>query len=265
MRKVCLALIAAIAACLLVPVVCLAAVPKTFSGTVIKIYGSGVVFKSTSAATYSADLANAVLTRKNGAAMKLEEILIGDKVNVIGTLWADNSISATSIKDMSLYAHTGTFTGKITGINPAGFSFTLESKQNGDQTIYTNNFTSFSKNGSNAGFQDLQLAMTATIKGVWDRSNTTVTASMVAGNFRMIAIYFIGTLSVRNVNALTVIGNGNVIYGVDAGNASILSKNGKAMNIAEYKQGDTLRVWGKHISGMVAVTASEVKDASVTK
>jgi hypothetical protein len=37
------------------------------------------------------------------------------------------------------------------------------------------------------------------------------------------------------------------------------------MNIAEYKQGDTLRVWGKHISGMVAVTATEVKDASVVK
>ena len=133
MRKVCLALIAAIAACLLVPVVCLAAVPKTFSGTVIKIYGSGVVFKSTSAATYSADLANAVLTRKNGAAMKLEEILIGDKVNVIGTLWADNSISATSIKDMSLKKYrpldlgyiiplaNNKSCGQVLGLNVSGY------------------------------------------------------------------------------------------------------------------------------------------------
>lgn len=265
MQKICLALVAALAAGFLVPQVGLAAVPTNFTGTVTKIYGSGIWFKSTSAAVYSADAGNATLTRKNGAAMKFEEILVGDKISVTGTLWHDNSISAAAIKDLSLYAHTGTFSGKISGINPSNSSFTLTSKTYGDQTIYTNNFTAFTKNGGQAGFQDLELGMSATIKGVWDRSNTTVLATSVAETFRMISIYFVGTLSYRIGNALTVLGNGNVLYGVDCTNASVLSKNGKAMNIAEYRQGDTIRVWGKHISGMVAVTATQVKDSSITK
>ena len=265
MNKVCLALVAATAVYFLLPVVCAATSPQTYSGTVVKIYGSGIVFKSTNAATYSADTGNAQLLRRNGVAMKLEEFLPGDKISVTGTIWADNSINAVSIKDLSLYTHTGAFTGKITTINTANNSFTMESKTYGEQTIFTTNFTSYTKNGTSVSFGDLELGMTASVKGVWDRSNKNITASFVAGAFRLIAIDFTGTLSYTIGNGLTVLGNGNVLYGVDASNAKILSKNSKAMEIYELNQGETLRVWGKHISGMVSVVATEVKDLSVVK
>lgn len=247
------------------PLEAAAATVKTFSGTVTRIYGSGIYFTTASAASYSADIANAALLRKNGASMQFAEILVGDKVEVKGTLWADNGISPLYIKDLSLYAHKGSFSGKIIGINTADLSFILQSKAHGDQNIHTNNFTAFTKNGKNSGFVNLELGMSATVSGVWDRTSTNVIASNIAGSFRLIDIYFTGTLSIKNGSALTVVGNGNVIYGVDAGKAKVLSKNGKPMALDEYRLGDTIRVWGKHISGMVAVTASQVKDASVSK
>jgi hypothetical protein len=260
MQKIYSVLAAVLLAYLIMPVTCAAATTKIFSGTVIRLYGSGIVFTTTSAATYSADIANAALLRKNGAAMQFAEILAGDKVEVKGQLWPDNGISPVYIKDNSLYAHTGTFTGKIINISLADSSFVIQSKTYGEQTIHTNNFTSFTKNGSSSGFGDLQLGMTTKVRGVWDRSNKNITASNVEGSFRMINIDFTGTLSVINGSALTVIGNGNVIYGVDAAKAEILGKNGKPVSVSRYVLGDVLRVWGKHISGMVGVTATKVKN-----
>jgi hypothetical protein len=249
----------------LVPFFSLAAGPKTFTGTVTGFNGNQMIFAATSAAKYAADTGSAQLLRKNGAAMKFTEILVGDKVEVTGALWGDNSISAATIRDLSLYTHTGTFAGKISSINPVDGSFIMASKTYGNQTIQTNNFTSYSKNGSVATFKDLIIGMTASVKGMWDRSNTSISATVVNGSYRLIDIYFTGKLSIKNGSSFTVVGNGNVIYGVELTGAALQSKNGKPMPLGEFKLGDSLRVWGKHLSGGVAITGTQVKDSSVTK
>ena len=82
-------------------------------------------------------------------------------------------------------------------------------------------------------------------------------------SFRMIAIYFTGTLSAKNGSALTVVGNGNVIYGVDVSKSSVLNKNDKPVPLNQLVLATALRVWGKHISGMVAVTGTEIKDMDI--
>jgi hypothetical protein len=111
----------------------------------------------------------------------------------------------------------------------------------------------------------MQLGITASVKGLWDRTNTKIIATSVAGSFRLIDIYFTGNLSMTGASSLTVIGNGNVIYGVDITKAILQSKNGKPLTLSQIKVGDSLRVWGKHISGSVQITGTEIKDSSVTK
>ena len=265
MGKITKGVLAGLLVYLLLPSISLAATVKSFSGTVTKISGSQIFFSTTSAANYSADVGNAQLVRKNGSVMALSDILVGDKITVKGTLWPDNSISATSIQDNSLYAHTGTFTGKITSINPSNVSFVINSKTNGPQTIYTTTLTSFSENSGNSNFNSLGLGMTATVKGVWDRSNVNITASSVTSSFRLINIYFTGTVSIKNGSSITVVGNGNVIYGVDLSKATLENKNGSAILLSTISIGDSLRVWGKHISGGVQVVGTKVKDSSLTK
>jgi hypothetical protein len=265
MRRISLVLTAALAAGLLAPLISLAVAAKTLTGAIIGFNGNQIIISTTSAAKYSVDTGSAQLLRKNGAVMSLPEILVGDKLEVIGTLWNDNSISASSVRDLSLYAHTGTYTGKISSINTADSSFVMDSKTYGSQTVHTNNFTSYSKNGSSATFKDLILGMTASVKGMWDRSNTNISATAVNGTYRLIDIYFTGSLSIKNGTAFTVIGNGNVIYGVDVSSATLQNKTGNPMALAGFNIGDSLRVWGKHISGSVAIVGTQIKDSSITK
>ena len=260
-RKLCLVIVSV---GVLFPSLSLAAAQKTITGSVVRITTSGIVFSNTNAATYSAELGAAVLTRKNGSPMQFGEIAVGDKIAVAGTLWNDNSISATSFRDLSLYAHTSSFTGKITTINPVDFSFTMQSKTYGNQTVQTNSFTAFKKNSSLATFKDLQLGMSTTVKGVWERTPSTVLATQVSATLRLVNIYFTGTISMKNGNSLTVIGNGNVIYGVDMSGAAIQNKTGKAAMVSQFNIGDTVRVWGKHVSGTVQITATTVRDSSLT-
>jgi hypothetical protein len=250
---------------LALPTTTLAYTPKTLTGVVTGFTPSGITFTNGTAAKYSAELAMATLTRKNGATMTLSEILVGDKVQVTGTLWGDNSINAASLEDLSLYAHNSSFTAKITGIDPTDSSFTMQSKTYGTQTVSTNNFTTFSKNGSSATFKDLQLGMGVTVKALWDRSTQNILASQVQGTLRLIDIYFTGNISMLTSSTLTVIGNGNVIYGIDISKTLLESKNSKPILYSDFKIGDSLRVWGKHVSGSVQIVGVKVIDSSLTK
>ncbi len=256
------------ALCLIIPGISLAFGPsaeKVFSGTITKINGSQFVFKTTSAATYNAETGSAVLARKNGATMKFDEVLIGDKLEVKGRLWPDNSISASYIRNMSLYVHNGTFNGKITAIDPSNLNFTMQSKQYGTQTIRTNELTNYKKNSKNSTFRDLELGYTAKVKGIWDRTNSNVLAKDVQTTARLVNISVTGRLAMKNLYALTIEGDNHVIYGVDANKAKLVDKNGKTISLGLFNIGDTLKVEGKHVSENVQVIATKIKDESVIK
>jgi hypothetical protein len=247
------------------PQISLAAGTKTITGYVQKVSGSTVVMSCSNGAKYSAEVGQATLIRKNGPAMQLAEILVGDKVEVKGTLWGDNSISANVLRNMSLYTHNSSFSGKITDIDPQDGSFTLQSSKYGNQTIKTDSLTVFKKNSSAATFKDLELGMSMAIKGAWDRTTTIIAAREVRGTLRLINIDFTGTLTMKSDSAITVIGNGNVIYGVDITKAKLQNKNGKTLSLLLFNLGDTIRVQGKHVSGSVKVVGETIKDLSVTK
>jgi hypothetical protein len=237
---------------------------KTLSGLVNRISGSQVFFRSSSAALYSAEVGNAKLTRKYGSPMQMEEILAGDKVEATGLVWPDNSISTTVLRDMSLYTHDSSFSGRVISINPLNGSFTLQSKQYGTQNINTNQFTVFKKNGQASFFSQVELGITEAVKGSWERNYENVLASSVAGVLRLISIEITGTLTGTNGKSLTVTAD-NAIYGVDTSAAKILSKNNKVIDVSGYRLGDIIKVTGRHVAEGVAITASVIKDLSLSK
>jgi hypothetical protein len=236
---------------------------KTFTGTVTKISGNQVTFKTNSAASYMADTGSASLVRRNGAAMRLEEIVVGDKVQVGGRLWQDGSMNASYIRNMSLYVHNGTFTGKIIAINP-GNSLTIQSKTHGIQTIQTSPLTVYKKNGKTGTLGDVVYGITVTVKGTWERNNTTVVAKEVDAKIRLLNIDITGQLVMRSDAALTVLANG-VAYGVDITKAQIKSKNNKIIKPSELTLSGQVRVQGKHLSESPSITATTVKDLTLVK
>lgn len=241
------------------------AVEKTFTGTVIRVGGSQVIFKAGNGATFGAEISGAKLVRKFGAGMQFSEITIGDKIEVKGILWEDNSISASFLRNMSLYVHNGTFSAKVISTDPAGLNFSMQSRTNGIQTVHTDSLTIFKKNSGSSSLSDIEAGMTVTAKGTWERNNSIIFAKTVTWSVRLINIAFTGVLKARSDARLSVMAGGNTFYAVDTETAKLLSKNGKPINISELNMDDNLKITGKHRSEDVRVTASQVKDMSISK
>lgn len=254
---------------LIVPFLCLGAtgVPKQIvvTGVVNRIVGNQLTFSTPNAATYRAETSSAKLTRKYGAAMNFDEIITGDKIEVTGMVWPDNSINASLVKNLSLYVHNSTFVGKIGVVDVAGANFTLESKTYGSQTIHINNLTVVKKNGSASSLAEMKTGMGATVKGIWERDNKNIAATEVKGILRLVNISFSGRLVMVSPIGFTVVGANNAMYAVDFSGAQMLSKNGKGMGWGEFKLDDKVSVQGKHISGQLQIQASLIKDSSVIK
>lgn len=244
--------------CGLIPYHIFAATQKFYTGSVTNILGTQLEFSTTSGAYYTAQTQNVTLIKRYGAPMLIGEIIKGDKIQVTGTARQDNSIAASLVRDMSLYSHNGTFTGKITSFSPLSNYIIIDSRQWGTQTIRTNAYTVFKKNGAASTISDLAAGMTVIVKGAWERSVKDVDASSVQTIIRLVAIDITGNLVLRGGGmALTVIAN-NTIYGIDAANAQILNKKNQPINVMQL--GDIVRVWGKHISGSTEIVASKIKD-----
>ena len=268
MKKVYVYAAVGIAISLIIPSLCLAvAAPRqmTLTGVVISTFGNQLTFSTTNAATYMAQTSIATLTRKYGAPMNFNEILVGDKIEVTGMVLPDNSINAQSVKNLSLYAHNTTFSGKIGSVNTTASTFTLESKTYGEQTIHIGSLTVIKKNGSASSLAEMRMGMSAGVKGTWERNSKDVAATQVSGTLRLVNISFSGRLVIFGSSGFTVVGANNAIYGVDFSGAKLQSKNGKSMTFGEFRGDDVVQITGKHISGQLQILASLIKDVSVSK
>jgi hypothetical protein len=238
---------------------------EILSGTITNIAGNYIWFKTSAAASYKTETGTAALVRKNGAAMDFKELAVGDKVQVQGRLWPDNSINASFVRDLSLYVHNSTFKGKITGIAPHELSFTMHSRQYGTQTVRTDKYTEFKKNKAPAAFKDLCLGMTAEVKGMWERAHTVVAARLVSAALRLRSITITGECKMTSPAAFTVVGENLVIYGIDITKAKLQKKNGRPLALRAFIPGQKLKVQGRHAAESVQVYASIVKNLSVAK
>lgn len=232
-------------------------------GVVTARYGNQIVLKTNTAATYRVEASYASIVRRNGSVLSIEDVVIGDKLEVRGEVWADFSVSAHAIRDVSVYTHTGTFSGKVVSVDVGNRTLVLQGSQGGTQNIHTTVATVFTKNGSSVEFKNILAGMSATVKGTWERSKQEVVATSVRATVRLLNIDIIGDVVMKDGAALTVVANG-VLYAVDSAQATVRSKNNKAMALTELGLG-RVRVWGKHITGSTVVTATKIKYLDLTK
>ena len=246
---------------LAIPYCSSAAAPKIYSGIITGILGTQLQFATASGAYFSVQTQNITLMRRYGAPMQASEFMTGDKIQVTGSARPDNSIAASLVRDMSLYAHNSTFTGKIISLSPLCSYLIIDSRQWGTQTIHTNTYTVFKKNSVSATITDLIAGMTVMVKGAWERTSKDITASSVQAIIRLVNIDVTGRLVMRGDSALTVIAN-NTIYGVDISGAALVNKKDQPVTVSQLDMDDMLRVVGKHISGSTEITASKVRDTA---
>jgi hypothetical protein len=229
------------------------------SGTVASLSGSSITLTGSKGVTYAVDATNAKFIRRYGAAMQLSDVQTGDALLVTGVV-SGTSVAAKTVRDQSLQAHNGTFIGTVSAVN--GTSFTLQSKARGSQTINTTSSTVFKKGTVSSGLSDIAVGQTVTVSGVWDRTNSNITATRVT--IKVSSLNFVGTLNSVSGDTLTVTTASSTTYSVDATNARVTYKGGRKGSLSILQTGDSLNIYGKAVSGSSSVTATLVRDNSRT-
>ncbi len=147
-------------------------------GTVVSVSGTDINVKLANGTTVTVHTAGAKLVRHFGATMMLADIQANDHLLVKGTM-TGSEIAATVIRDESLQAKNGTFVGTISTISAADHTFALQSKARGTQQIRVTDTTKYTRKGKAASMSDLAAGQTVRVSGVWDRTNSNVTAKHV--------------------------------------------------------------------------------------
>ena len=102
------------------------------SGTVAAVSGESITLTGNSGISYTVDATNAKILRKFGAAMAITDIQTGDVLAVSGIVSGSN-ITAKIIRDNSQQQKNASFSGSVMAVN--GNSFTLQTKNRGNQTV----------------------------------------------------------------------------------------------------------------------------------
>lgn len=119
---------------------------------------------------------NTKFRRRFWGVSQLSEIQVGDTVNVIGK-WTDDShtaINAVLIRDLSIEKRFGIFFGTVTSLTSNGWM--MSTMKRGNQTITVTTSTKFvNRKGETISQSDVKVGDRVRVKGLWDKTNSTVT------------------------------------------------------------------------------------------
>lgn len=234
----------------------------TLLGTVVSLDGSNITLRLTANTTVVVDASKAKLIRRFGAAMQLSDIQVNDQLFIRGVAEGD-VIRATLVQDLSLQARHGTFVGTVAAVSSTN-SFTLQSRERGLQTINVTADTKIQKNGEPATFADIMVGSQVTVNGVWDRTNSNVTAERIMIRVPTTRIHVAGTITALSEHTITVASAGTTTtsYTVNARSAVIVFSTYQRAHFRDLQVGDEVDVWGMHEQNSTQIKAYFIRDLS---
>lgn len=235
----------------------------SLTGKATAISGTTVTLAGNNGTTYTVDASTARLTRRFGATMVVGDIQINDQL-LVKSVAMDTStstaIKAASIQDMSLQARNGSFSGTVQSIS--GNNFVLQSQNRGLQTILTNSTTKITKGSVAATLSDLVVGATIKVDGVWDNTNSNVTANKIQLVVKQEDVHLNGTVVSIGGTAMTFTADGKT-YGTDVNNVKIAGKNYFGTDASKLKAGDAIQIWGKTTGNALQVRSTLVINFSM--
>lgn len=126
------------------------------------------------------------LKRRYNGKSNLNEFAVGNILQVVGKLTAENTMEARLIRNLSIQKKNASFNGKIESIDAVNKKFVLKPNVRTTITVTVNDATKIMEKGQVKIFADLEVGMRVTSSGVWDKSNNTLTeVSKVVINYRL--------------------------------------------------------------------------------
>lgn len=145
-------------------------------GTITAINGTDLTVMKGSKSFLVHTGSGTVLKRRFGAMAKWSEFATGQYVDVKGT-WADEAktqVNATWIRNWSIQKRNGVFNGVVSSVTGSGF--VLNSFGRGSQSVFPDGSTKIvDRKGNTLTLGNILVGHRLTVKGVWDRTNHTVT------------------------------------------------------------------------------------------
>ncbi|MEK7639763.1 MAG: DUF5666 domain-containing protein [Patescibacteria group bacterium] len=173
-------------------------VPGTFvTGTLTAMSSASVPATLTvkaGATIYTAEVTSATtIVRRYNGSTDLGEFLVGDTVEVRGTLSNDvaNTISATKLKNVSIQRVGGTFKGKVVSRNCDAGYFTFKPEGRDEQSVYFTANTKFIRGGEKISCASLVANERVKVIGLWRKADARIDADRVIVDMRTIS----GTIS----------------------------------------------------------------------
>ncbi len=173
-------------------------VPGTYvTGKITAMSGTTVPATLTitaGATVYTVEVTSATtIVRKYNGGTDLGEFMVGDTVEVRGTLSNDvaNTITATKLKNVSIQRVGGTFKGKVVSRNCDDNYFTFKPDSRDEQKVYFTTGTKFIRGGEKIGCASLQVNERAKVIGLWRKTENRIDADRVIVDMRTVT----GTIS----------------------------------------------------------------------
>ncbi len=236
-------------------------VAVALGGKVTVINGTMLTLVATNGSTYSIDASAAKFIRRFGGTMVLGDIQVNDQLFVTGSL-TGTVVKAKVVQDLSLQARNGNFTGTVKSMSTN--SFVLTSKNRGDQTINVSSSTKMMKNGQPMTLADLTVGAMVHVDGVWDRTNTNVSATKIVLVVKAMDVRLNGTVSASSsASIFTLTATDGKNYQVDTTKAQLIARNYFGTDMSKVRVGDTVQVVGKSDTASADVRAHLVVDFSL--
>lgn len=158
------------------------------NGKVTSISGTTfMVEKDSKIFTVNTD-ANTQFRRKFWGKSSLDEISIGNMVNVIGH-WTDDAhttILAKHVRNLSIQKRFGIFFGIVKTLSANGWVMSTVSDKRADQTVTVSSTTKFTNRKEEAISQsDVKVGDRVRVRGLWDSSANTVTEVSAVKDFSL--------------------------------------------------------------------------------
>lgn len=149
-------------------------------GTIASI--SGLIINVDSwGGTWIVDATSANLIRRFGGKSNISEFMVGDSVDVRGTVSPSASwtIIAKTVRDYSIQERNATFSGTISNVNQQAQTFSFTTNARGVLNVTMDAAVKIYVNGKPAAFSDLADGMRATVHGVWNRKQDGLIAKKI--------------------------------------------------------------------------------------
>ena len=138
-----------------------------YKGSVTAVSGSGFTLLTTNNATFTVTTSGAKIVRLPHTVVALSDIVIGDKVSIMGTV-TGSVIDASVVFDLPINKKPAMAKGTVTAVS--GGTVTVTTKDNKAVTVNTDSNTQVVKKDGTAGTvaTDVTVGSKVKVSGLWD-------------------------------------------------------------------------------------------------